>query len=831
MIPAGHDSTAPQSANLHSQSGSFIGVPLTPETPSGTQSETPQEAILRGPDQATLGEPSARTLAEIDALLARAATEVQLGMEEGVGRIGRYTLVTQIGEGGFGTVWLASQEQPVRRLVALKLLRRDPGSRLVLARFENERHTLALMDHPHVATVLDAGTTEDGRPWFVMPFIDGLPINSLCDERRMRPRDRVRLFIDVCSGVQHAHQKGVIHRDLKPVNILVTRNADRAVVKVIDFGVAKAVNPSDADSLRTAEGQRLGTPQYMAPEQWMHGAGIADARSDVYALGTVLAELLVGGPPSKLPRSPLEVPYVVPPSAWLAEMAAANPDAAVAVAAARGMKPDELAEVVRGDLEAIVRRATAAHPEDRYASAAALADDLHRYLDGLPVAARLLAPWERSWRMVRRHRLATALAVVAALAIVGGLVQFALWTAQASHQRQLSETAQRHSEKTMQFAQSMIEDMVAQQSATKDPAAGKEVFGRIEKLVETVAVDDPLVAGRLAAIVVRGHQEAWQHRSAYELLDRSFDGVLKADPAGESTAFTELAPLYYRMALKYDRASAAVIGPMIFARLSASGEIRSDPARALIPTMCMERQPWPFFSLFADPAVRVLAGQWYASLLDDPIDAGCTYALSRISTLVRADGYPNRTAEVFAARGYLEQHLSPNDPELLLAETQVFTMMSIDGLNSEDMVQSMTMLCARMEHHFGSGASRTVNAHWNLAYACANLGHFDDAYQVYGRFLWPEYHRQIPTDALRPWYLAFFSPIAYRVCDYDTAYECAMTQLGDAMAAGSDGKGVVSALSARVLAGVLAAWGDEQGARAVETQFGVQRLPEGSDNW
>jgi hypothetical protein len=495
------------------------------------------------------------------------------------------------------------------------------------------------------------------------------------------------------------------------------------------------------------------------------------------------------------------------------------------------MKPDELAEVVRGDLEAIVRRSTAAHPEDRYASAAALADDLHRYLDGLPVAARLLAPWERSWRVVRRHRIATALAVVAALAIVGGVVQFALWTAQTSHQRQLSATAQRHSEKTMQFAQSMIEDMVAQQSATKDPAAGKEAFGRIEKLVDTVAVDDPLIAGRLAAIVVRGHQEAWQHRSAYELLDRSFDGVLKADPAGESTAFTELAPLYYRMALKYDRASAAVIGPMIFARLSANGDIRSDPARSLIPTMCMERQPWPFFSQFTDPAVRLLAGQWYASLLDDPIHAGCTYALSRISTLVRADGYPNRTAEVFAARGYLEKHLPPNDPELLLAETQVFTMMSIDGLNSDDMVQSMTMLCARMEHHFGTGAARTVNAHWNLAYACVNLGHFDDAYLVYRRFLWSEYHRQIPTDGLRPWYLAYFAPIAYRVCDYDTAYECAMTQLGDAMAAGSDGKGVVSALSARVLAGVLAAWGDEQGARAVEAQFGVPRLPEGSDNW
>lgn len=804
---------------------------VRPQSESSTASLTPPETPLLGPGNVTLGEPGVRTLAEIDSLLARAAVEVQLGLEEGVERIGRYTLVTQVGEGGFGTVWLASQEEPVRRLVALKILRRDPGSRLVLARFENERHTLARMDHPNVATVLDAGTTDDGRPWFAMPFIDGLPINTLCDERRMRPRDRVRLFIDVCAGVQHAHQKGVIHRDLKPGNILVTRSADRPVAKVIDFGVAKAVDPSDAASLRTAEGQRLGTPQYMAPEQWMHGAGIADARSDVYALGTVLAELLVGGPPSKLPRSPLEVPYVVPPSAWLSESALSHPAALAATAAARNMQPDELAEVVGGDLDAIIRRATAAHPEDRYATAAALAGDLQRYLDGLPVAARLLAPWERSLRVVRRHRFATALAAVAGIAIVAGVVQFALWSIQSKHERQLIVTAQRNSERTFELAKTMIEDMVSQQSLTKDPTAGKAVFTRVEKLVDTIAVDDPLTAGRLAAIVVRGHEEAWEHRSAYELLSRSFDRVLEKDPTGESTAFQELGPIFYRMALKYDRNLGYVIGPLIFARMSTRGELLGPQARALIPLMCMERQPWPVFSESTDRSARLLSAQWYASLTSDPVDAACIYAVGRISALVRMDGHPNRSAEVFAARAYIEQHLPPEDPQLLLAETQVFTMMALDGLNSDDMVQGMMLHCARTEYQFGSGAARTVNAYWNLAYSCANLGHFDDAYLVYKRFLWPEYRRQIAVDGLRPWYIAFFAPIAYRVCDYDTAYACAMTQLGDAFSAGQDGTGVVSTLSARVLAGVLAAWGDEQGARAVETQFRVQRLPEGSDNW
>jgi serine/threonine protein kinase len=817
MLSAGNDFSSSNSTEV-------------PSVPS-VQLQTPPDAPLLGPNASTLGNPGERTLADVDALLARAAIEVQLGMEEGMARIGRYTLVTQVGEGGFGTVWLASQEEPVRRLVALKLLRRDPGSRLVLARFENERHTLARMDHPNVATVLDAGVTDDGRPWFVMPFIDGLPINALCDERRMRPRDRVRLFIDVCEGVQHAHQKGVIHRDLKPGNILVTRSADRAVAKVIDFGVAKAVDPSDAASLRTAEGQRLGTPQYMAPEQWMHGAGIADARSDVYALGTVLAELLVGGPPSKLPRSPLEVPYVVAPIAWLAETATERPAAAVAVAAARGMLPDELTEVVRGDLDAIVRRATAAHPEDRYASAAALADDLKRYLDGLPVAARLLEPWERSWRAVRRHRVATALAVIAVLAIVGGLVQFVLWNAQSKYERQLADTAQRQSDQTFELAKTMIEDMVAQQSLTKDSTAGKAAFARMEQLVDRIAIDDPLTAGRLAAVVVRGHEEAWQHRSAYELLKRSLEGVVKEDPAGQSTAFQELAPIFYRMALKHDRPLAAIMGPVIFSQFATSGKILEAPARSLIPLMCTNGQPWPFFSQSTDPAARIMTAQWYSSLASDPIDAACIYAIGRISTLVRCDDFPNRSAEYFAARAYIEKHLSPNDPQLLLAEAQVCTMMSLDGLNSDDMVHGMMLHCARTEHHFGSGAGRTVNAHWNLAYACANLGHFEDAYLVYKRFLWPEYHRQLPTDGLRPWYLGFFAPIAYRVCDYETAYECAMTQLGDQFSAGGVSQGVVTALSARVLAGVLSAWGDEDGARSVEVQFGIQRLPEGSENW
>jgi hypothetical protein len=777
------------------------------------------------------GNPGSATMAELDALLARAATEVQRGMDEGVARIGRYTLVTAVGEGGFGTVWLASQEEPVRRLVALKLLRRDPNSRMVLARFQNERQTLARMDHPNVATVLDAGVTDDGRPWFAMPFIDGLPINVLCDEQRLRPRQRVQLFAAVCDGVQHAHQKGVIHRDLKPGNILVTRDTERPMPKVIDFGVAKACDPSDAASLRTAEGQRLGTPQYMPPEQWMHGAGIADARSDVYALGAVLGELLVGGPPTRLPRTPLEVPEVVPPLAWLAEVGARDPAVVAATAAARGMAVDELTEAVRGDLDAIVRRATAAHPDDRYATAAALADDLRRWLEGRAVAARLLGPSERALRWVRRHRIAASLAAVAAVALVTVLVVWTTSVAESRRERELTDVAQRQSERTFDLARSMIEDMVQQLRTSNDVMAGKATFQRVDRMLDQVAADDPLAAGRLAAIVVKGHQEAWEHSSAYALARRAFDRVLAVDPAGSSQAYRDLAPAVYQMSLKYDRPAAAKLGPGIFGTLASEGKLLSSESRGLFTSSIAERQPWPFFQEGAPIEFRLAASQWFASAIPDPIESACMNAQARIYSYMRADHLPGRATEIFAALEYLRAHRAADDPVLVTAEVQVGIMMDIDGLGSQHSLQGMMLHCARAAAAFGEGSPRTVNARWNLACSCVNQGFVKDGYDAYIDHLWPEYRRQVPSDGLRAWYLAYFAPVAFMVADYDTAYACALTQLADEIDAGGPATGGVCQLSARVLAGVLAVWGDESGAQEVERRFNVQRVPECLEQW
>src|SRR5262245_8017636 len=212
--------------------------------------------------------------------------------------IGPYKLLEQIGEGGMGTVWMAQQTEPVKRVVALKLIKAGMDSKQVIARFEAERQALALMDHPNIAKVLDAGTTGAGRPYFVMDLVKGVPITRHCDEHRLTPRQRLELFVPVCQAVQHAHQKGIIHRDLKPSNVLVALYDGKPVPKVIDFGVAKAAGQSLTEkTLVTGFGNIVGTLEYMSPEQAEINQLDIDTRSDIYSLGVLLYELLAGSPP------------------------------------------------------------------------------------------------------------------------------------------------------------------------------------------------------------------------------------------------------------------------------------------------------------------------------------------------------------------------------------------------------------------------------------------------------------------------------------------------------------------------------------------------------
>ena len=350
-------------------------------------------------------------------------------------RIGPYTLVKYLGEGGFGTVYLAQQEHPVRRTVALKIIKPGMDTRQVIARFDAERQALALMDHPNIARVLDAGATETGRPFFVMEAVQGVPITKFCDQQKLSTRQRLDLFVQVCRAVQHAHTKGIIHRDLKPSNILVSQTDEAAppVPKVIDFGIAKATHQRLTEhTYLTDARQMIGTPEYMSPEQ-ADGAGIdVDTRSDVYSLGVLLYELLTGTTPfdarelrnkafAEMQRIIREVDPPKP-STRLSTLGGTL----ATVATERGAQPHRLSHIVRGELDWIVMRAIEKERARRYETASDLASDVERYLRDELVQAR---PPSRAYlfrKLLRRHRVAVGAGSAIAAAILMGM-GLALW--------------------------------------------------------------------------------------------------------------------------------------------------------------------------------------------------------------------------------------------------------------------------------------------------------------------------------------------------------------------------------------------------------------------
>jgi WD40 repeat protein len=409
---------------------------------------------------------------------------------------GRYRLVEEVGEGGMGAVWMAQQTEPVRRMVAVKLIKPGMDSRAVLARFEQERQALALMDHPHIAKVLDAGTTESGRPYFVMELVRGVPITRYCDEHRLTPRQRLELFVAVCQAAQHAHQKGVIHRDLKPSNILVALYDDRPVPKVIDFGVAKAAGQQLTDrTLVTGFGAIVGTLEYMSPEQAQLNNLDVDTRSDVYALGAVLYELLAGSPP--FTRKELERVGMAEILRVIREKEPSKPSTKLstaeglpALAANRGTEPAKLTRLVRGELDWIVMKCLEKDRGRRYETANGLAQELQRYLADEPVQAGPPGAGYRLRKFVRRHRGPVLGAAVVLLALAAGVVGTALGLVEA--QRARGDEAEQRRAAVASAAQ-------AHDEAEKAKAAGEEArrLAREEKAARDRAEQQLLRAERL----------------------------------------------------------------------------------------------------------------------------------------------------------------------------------------------------------------------------------------------------------------------------------------------------------------------------------------------
>jgi len=356
-------------------------------------------------------------------------------LTEGPGTvIDRYKLLEKIGEGGMAVVYMAQQQKPIRRKVALKIIKLGMDTKSVIARFEAERQALAMMDHPNIAKVLDAGETETGRPYFVMELVTGISITEYCDKNNLTTKERLSLFIQVCNAVQHAHQKGIIHRDIKPTNVMVTRHEGTPIPKVIDFGIAKATNQKLTEkTLFTRYAHIIGTPAYMSPEQADLGDLDVDTRSDIYSLGVLLYELLTGTTPfseKELRKAGyLEMQRIIrekeptKPSTKLSTFGQTLTD----IAKYRDSTPDLLRKEIRGDLDWIVMKALEKTRDRRYDNADTLAKDVQRHLSNQPIFARAPSTIYLLRKFVRRHRYRVATALVLVVTLSAVTIILAMW--------------------------------------------------------------------------------------------------------------------------------------------------------------------------------------------------------------------------------------------------------------------------------------------------------------------------------------------------------------------------------------------------------------------
>ena len=448
--------------------------------------------------------------------------------------IGRYHLLQKIGEGGMGEVWLAEQKGPVRRRVALKLVKAGMNSREVIARFESERQALALMDHPAIAKVFDAGSTPQGAPYFVMEYVAGVPITNYCDKHRLNTRERLDLFMRVCEGVQHAHQKAIIHRDLKPSNILVINVDGRAAPKIIDFGVAKALTQKlTADTMFTRVGALLGTPQYMSPEQADSSGEDIDTRTDVYSLGIILYELLAGAPPLDLRRIAfdeflrrLREEEPAKPSTKIRTQDAAT---STALAHKRQTEPLALAKEIRGDLDSITLKALEKERSRRYGSPSDLAADIERHLNNEAVLAVPPSAAYRARKFARRYRmaLATAGAFLLVLLAAAGI---SVWQSiRATRQRDRADAAAAAAQAVNDFLQN---DLLAQAGASSQvgPSAKPDPDLKVRTALDRAAARiagkfdrQPEVEAAIRETIGQTYTDLGLYPDAQKQLDRALD--------------------------------------------------------------------------------------------------------------------------------------------------------------------------------------------------------------------------------------------------------------------------------------------------------------------
>jgi non-specific serine/threonine protein kinase/serine/threonine-protein kinase len=598
-----------------------------------------------------------------------------------------------------GEVWLAEQTEPVRRQVALKVIKAGMDSALVVARFEAERQALALMDHATIATVSDGGTTPQGRPYFAMEYVKGEPITAYCDRHRLGTKERLRLFAQVCEGVQHAHQKGIIHRDLKPSNVLVAIQDDRPIPKIIDFGVAKATSQHLTErSLFTELGVLIGTPEYMSPEQAEMGSLDIDSRTDIYALGVLLYELLTGYLPfdqKELRRAGFaEIQRIIRvkepprPSSRITHLGPASTAAAVN----RNTEPRRLAKELRGDLDWISLRALEKDRTRRYQTADALAMDVRRHLSNEPVSAGPPSAGYRTRKFVRRHRSAVA----AALAMVLLLLAFGV-----SMTVLAKRTARERDRANREAARANLEAEAARQVS--------------DFLVGLFSVSDPDEA--------RGHSI-----SAREVLDRGaarISGDLEHQPGTRVRLLATMGSVYTSLGL-YDAAE------LLLERAVGEGRIalgRDDPAtlaalHALANLYWFQDQFSRAEPLYAEVVERrrSIVGAEHPDTLRAQFDLAATYA--GMSRWDEAERLTRSTRDTQTRR------LGPTHPDTL-ASLGILQHIYYRTKRYDDALPLAAEAFAGCLKNHGPDHSATLVASHNLATIYEKVGRVAEAERTY----------------------------------------------------------------------------------------------------
>lgn len=421
--------------------------------------------------------------------------------EEAPGKIiGRYKILQTIGEGGFGTVYMAEQKEPVKRRVALKIIKLGMDTKQVVARFEAERQALAMMDHPNIAKVLDAGETETGRPFFVMELVRGISITKYCDENKLNANNRLKLFMDVCSAIQHAHQKGIIHRDIKPSNVMVTLHDGEPAPKVIDFGIAKATQQELTEkTLFTQYSQFIGTPAYMSPEQAEMSGLDVDTRSDIYSLGVLLYELLTG-------RTPLDREELMSggydeirrrireeePSKPSTRVSTMMGEERTTIAKDRNIEASKLSHLLKGDLDWVVMKALEKDRTRRYETANYLRLDVQRFIANEPVTAVKPSTIYLLTKYVHRHKTVVSLASIFILTLLAGTITSTIFGINASNMKEEAiiakkdaETAEEESERQRKALAVLADELKHQLYVINVERAGEAIKSGFEYKVNT----------------------------------------------------------------------------------------------------------------------------------------------------------------------------------------------------------------------------------------------------------------------------------------------------------------------------------------------------------